>query len=64
MPYDVRTSMFYVKRNKTDEDILLNKLNPSGGKFIFVHDDKSRGFEVERSHFIDKSLLVVENDVS
>ena len=64
VPYDVRTNMFYVKRDKKDEDILLGKLNPSGNKFIFVHDDKSRGFEVERSHFIDKSLSVVENDIS
>tara|TARA_R110001583_G_scaffold88807_3_gene229918 strand:+ start:199 stop:906 length:708 start_codon:yes stop_codon:yes gene_type:complete len=64
VPYDVRTDMFYVERNVKEESILMNKLNPGGDKFIFVHDDKSRGFTVDRSHFLDKNLLVLENDVN
>jgi len=64
VPYKVRTDMFHVKRDKEGENTLLTKLNPNKEKFIFVHDDKSRGFEVRRNYFLDKNLLVLENDVS
>ena len=64
VPYEVRTDMFHVKRDKEGENTLLTKLNPNKEKFIFVHDDKSRGFEVRRNYFLDKNLLVLENDVS
>tara|TARA_R110002012_G_scaffold65188_2_gene170993 strand:- start:2530 stop:3249 length:720 start_codon:yes stop_codon:yes gene_type:complete len=64
VPYYVRTSMFHVERDEVGENQLMDKLNPKKEKFIFVHDDKSRGFEVNRSHFLDRDLLVLENDVS
>ena len=64
VPYYVRTSMFHVERDEVGENQLMDKLNPKKEKFIFVHDDKSRGFEVNRNHFLDKNLLVLENDVS
>ena len=63
-PYTVRDEMFYVERDEEDEAALMEKVNPNREEFIFVHDDKSRGFEVNREHFKNKDLLVVENDVN
>jgi hypothetical protein len=29
-----------------------------------MHDDKDRGFELNRNHFLDKNLNIVENDMN
>jgi hypothetical protein len=64
MPYNIRTDMFYIERDEKEEQRLLEKVNPTGGKFIFMHDDKDRGFELNRNHFLDKNLNIVENDMN
>ena len=63
VPYNIRTDMFHVERDMEEENRVLKKLNPSGDKFIFVHDDKERGFSVNKEHILDKGLTVIENDM-
>ena len=64
IPYEVRTQMFYVERDSEEETRVLNKLNPDNKRFIFVHDDESRGFKVNREHFLNPDLFVIENDIT
>ncbi len=64
IPYEVRKDYFYIERDSKQEENLLKKKNPNGESFIFIHDDKSRGFEINRKHLLNDKLLVIENDVS
>lgn len=64
LPYSVRVDFFYFDRDKSEEQRVFDKLNPSGEPFIFVHEDSERGYEIDRSHFVDPSLKVVTNDIT
>jgi hypothetical protein len=64
LPLSVRTDYFYYLRDHDEEQRVFNKLNPNNDEFIFIHEDESRGFVLNREHFIDKSLKVVENDMT
>ena len=63
LPLDLRYQLFYVEREIEAENQLFDKLT-NGEPYIFMHDDPSRGFTMDRSHFLDKNLKVVENDSS
>ena len=62
--YEVRKSYFYVKEDPEEERKLLKKLNPENLPFAFVHDDKDRGFILDKSHIQNKDLHIIENDTS
>jgi len=64
MPYQVRYDDFFVQRDLDEENRLLNKLNPNGEPFIFIHEDTARGFTLNRDHFVDKTLKTIENDIT
>tara|TARA_R110002020_G_scaffold238255_3_gene450716 strand:+ start:476 stop:1186 length:711 start_codon:yes stop_codon:yes gene_type:complete len=61
LPLGLRYSGFYVEREIDAENTLFNKLT-EGEPYIFMHDDPSRGYVMDRSHFKDLDLRVVEND--
>ena len=58
--YDVKYDNFYVQRDLEEEKRVFDKLNPTGEDYIFVHDDKDRGFEIE----LNSNLKVVRNDIT
>lgn len=64
IPYEIRKDYFYLKRDTEQEKNLLQRKNPNGEPFIFIHDDKSRGFEINKTYLSNDELLVIENDVS
>ena len=64
VPYEVRTNKFFVQRDSIEEERLFNKLNPQNEPYIFIHDDESRGFKINREHFLNPDLKVIENDIS
>ena len=64
IPYSARIDYFYFERDNKQEQRVYEKLNPKNKPFIFVHDDESRGFKVDRKHFVDSKLETVENDVT
>jgi hypothetical protein len=64
MPYGVRVDLFYFDRDLEEERRVFDKLNPENEPFIFVHEDKERGFEVNHKHFLDSTLRIIENDVT
>ena len=64
IPYKIRKDSFYVGRDTKEESRYFHKKNPNGEPFIFIHEDKERGFEIDRKHLTNKNCLVIENDTS
>ncbi len=62
--YDVRYTHFHVQRDEQEEQRVFDKLNPNNEPFIFIHEDAARGFTLDRKHFLDKNLKIIENDVT
>lgn len=63
VPKEIRVNNFYCERNEEEETRVLNKLNPEGKPFVFVHDDPARGFSIDRNK-IDSGFKIIENDTS
>jgi hypothetical protein len=61
LPLDLRYSGFYVERDISAENALFEKLT-EGKPYIFMHDDPERGYKMDRSHFKNPDLKIVEND--
>ena len=64
VPYSVRYEYFHVERDEEEEQRVFDKLNPDNEPYIFIHEDEDRGYLLNREHFIDKNLKVIENDVT
>jgi hypothetical protein len=62
MDFNTRFDYFKVPRNYEAENSVYNELNPTNEPYIFVHDDKNRGFEIDKSK-IDSKLKIIENDI-
>lgn len=63
LPLNARYDLFHIERDIEAENNLFQKLT-GGDPYIFMHDDPSRDYIMDRSHFLDKNLKVVENDSS
>ena len=56
--FNIRFEKFHLPRDEESEQKILNELNPAGEKFIYVHDDPSRGFKIrENSHRNDLKII-------
>lgn len=64
IPYNVRKDFFHVERDLKEEERVFSKLNPANEPFLFLHDDKERGFNLNRDHILNKDLRIIENDVT
>lgn len=49
---------FYFLRDNKEEERVYNKLNPKNEKYIFVHDDSNRGFNLN----IKTNYKIIKND--
>jgi hypothetical protein len=63
LPPNVRHEAFGLKRDMGEENRVFYKLNPSDEPYIFLHDSPERGYVIDRSHFNNKNLKVIENDL-
>ena len=61
LDFSVRFDEFYFERDLKKEKKVLNTLNPTGEKYIFVHDDASRGFSIDMNR-IKNEYKVIMND--
>ena len=61
LPFEYRFSKFKFDRNDIKELEIYNELNPNDEPYIYVHDDKDRGFLIDRSK-INSDLKIIEND--
>ena len=60
VPYEERFDGFRIDRDEKEEQRVLEKLNPSGEDYIFIHDDSSRGFEIN----VDTNYKIIKNDIT
>lgn len=61
LDFSVRFDKFYFKRDLEKEKEVLDTLNPTGEKFVFVHDDSSRGFSIDMNK-VKTEHKIVMND--
>jgi hypothetical protein len=61
LPFLFRFSKFKFERNSEKELEVYNELNPNNEPYIYVHDDKERGFEIDVNK-ININLKIIEND--
>lgn len=59
--FSVRFNEFYFERDLKKEKEVFNTLNPLGEKYIFIHDDASRGFSIDMNR-IKTEHKVIMND--
>ena len=63
LDFSVRFDEFYVEREIDKEVEVFKRLNPNNEKYIFIHDDKSRGLKIDESR-IGSSYKRIYNDNS
>lgn len=61
LDFSVRFDKFYFRRDLIKEKEVLQALNPTGEKYIFVHDDASRGFPIDMNK-VTKDYKIIMND--
>jgi hypothetical protein len=61
LPFEYRFSKFKFDRNNEKESEVYNELNPNNEPYIYVHDDKERGFKINESK-LNNNLKIIEND--
>jgi hypothetical protein len=59
LPFDLRWSSFKVNRNKEKENYLYYLLGCDKGDYIFLHEDISRNFVIDRNK-VPKNLNIIE----
>lgn len=57
--FKMRWDNFYVERDLQNENNLFDKLNLKENEYIFIHDDKERGYEIEDSLINPEGLQIV-----
>jgi hypothetical protein len=61
LPFEYRFSKFKFERNNKKESEVYNELNPNDEPYIYIHDDKERGFEINRDK-LNSNLKIIVND--
>lgn len=61
LDFSVRFEEFYYERNHEQEEKVVQELNPLGEKYIFVHDDPSRGFTIDLNKVSSKYKIIKNN---
>jgi hypothetical protein len=59
IPFSNRWDNFYVKRDYEREYELFEKYDLIKNEYVFLHDDKSRGFSIDENNIKNKSLKIV-----
>lgn len=59
IPFDLRWTNFHFPRNSYLEDRLYENLVGSTDEYIFLHEDQSRGFTIDRT-LLPKNITIIE----
>ena len=60
IPHETRWNNFFIKRNIQAEDVVYNNFVKENEPYIFLHEDVSREFIINRAFIQNKNLKVVE----
>lgn len=63
LDFSVRLNEFYLERELDKEKEIVDRLNPTGEKYIFIHDDATRGFKIDENR-ITSGYKRIYNDNS
>lgn len=58
--HEKKWSDFYVKRDLTRENKLFDRLNPNNKDIVFLHEDKTRNFIINRNTITHKDAVIIE----
>jgi hypothetical protein len=63
--FNRRFDDFFFEREQKEEERVYNKLNPKNEKYIFVHDDPARGFEIpdDKIKELAGECKIIRNDM-
>ena len=61
LPFEYRFTKFKFERNLEKETEVYNELNPNNEPYIYIHDDRERGFQINRDK-VNQDLKIIEND--
>jgi hypothetical protein len=59
LPFEKRWSSFKCDRDIESEKNIFDKFNVKEGEYVFIHDDKSRGYEIDESYIVNKELPII-----
>jgi hypothetical protein len=62
IPHETKWTNFKIRRDYGEESRVYGKLNPNKEKYIFVHDDYSRGMVITPNN--PKNLKIIKNDIT
>ena len=62
LDFSIRFKDFYIERDSNKEEEVYRALNPNNEKFIFIHDDPSRGYTIDISK-INTQYKIIYNDM-
>lgn len=61
LDFSVRFDEFYLERDLSKEKEVIKALNPTGEKYVFVHDDSSRGFSIDLEKVKTDCKIIMNN---
>jgi hypothetical protein len=59
LPISTRWENFYVERNYDSEKKLFDKFNVKENEYVFIHDDKNRGYVIDENLVVNKNLKII-----
>lgn len=59
VPFEYRWSKFKINRNKEKELEIFKKFNIEENNYVFLHDDLSRGYQINRDYIKNKEYKIV-----
>ena len=62
LPFEYRFTKFKLIRDEKRENECYNNLNPKNEPYIFVHDDSTKGFKIDKSK-LPQNIKIIENDM-
>ena len=61
LDFSVRFDEFYLERDLAKENEVIEALNPTGEKYVFVHDDSERGYSIDLEK-VKTDYKIIMND--
>jgi plasmid maintenance system killer protein len=59
IPFNNRWDMFKINRNKETEIELFKKYNIEENNYVFLHDDASRKYNIDRNYIVNNNLQII-----